>query len=350
MKEGFTLSENVSRRTFLKRSAAASVVTTVMLSGMDQVKAATVESTEKGTIIDLTKCDGCKNEGTPLCVSACMVKNKSRFPQPNKEDIQPYWPQKTFEDWSDKQDLTSRLTPYNWTFIDQVQVEHDGKVEEVFVPRRCMHCDSPTCMNLCPFGAISKNKDGAVSIDEGFCMGGAKCRDACPWDIPQRQAGVGLYLKLAPELAGGGVMYKCDFCADLLAKGKEPACKTACPKGAISFGSKDEMRALAYQRADEVNGYIYGDKENGGTATFYVSKVPFEKIDEAIKKDKLTKEDKKPGRPTMGVAIENELDSYSGMLKSAMIAPLAGAVVAGVAAYRTLKGDKKTDESEIEEN
>jgi hypothetical protein len=103
------LSENVSRRTFLKRSAAADVVTTVMLSGLNQVKAVGVESAEKGTIIDLTKYDGCKNQETPLCVSACKIKNESRFPQPNKEDIQPYWPQKTFEDWSDKQDLTNRL-------------------------------------------------------------------------------------------------------------------------------------------------------------------------------------------------------------------------------------------------
>lgn len=338
------MGKEISRRTFLKRTAAAGAVTTVMLSGLDKVKAAATPTTEKGTVIDLTKCDGCKLEGTPLCVTACREKNEARFPQPEKEDIQPYWPQKTYEDWSDKQDVTNRLTPYNWTFVDHVQVEHNGKMEDVYVPRRCMHCDDPTCMNLCPFGAISKDKNGAVQIDDGYCMGGAKCRDACPWDIPQRQAGVGLYLKLAPQLAGGGVMYKCDFCADLLAKGEEPACKTACPQEAISFGSKDEMRELAYKRAKEIGGYVYGDKENGGTSTFYVSKVPFEKIDEAIKKDKAEKGDKQPGRPTMEVEVENKLYSMSGMMQSALIAPVAGAVVAGVAAYRTLKGEKKKNE------
>lgn len=333
---------DMSRRTFLKRSVVAGTAGASILSGVDKIKASGFGSVEKGTVIDLTKCDGCKNEPIPLCVSACKVKNESRFPQPKKEDIQPYWPQKKFEDWSEKQELVDRLTPYNWTFIDHVQVEHNGSTEEVFVPRRCMHCDNPTCMNLCPFGAISKNSDGAVSIDEGFCMGGAKCRDVCPWDIPQRQAGVGLYLNLVPELAGGGVMYKCDFCADLLGEGKEPACKTACSKNAISFGNKDEMREWAYERAAEIGGYVYGDKENGGTSTFYVSKVPFEKIDAAIKQDKLKKGDKSQGRPTMEVEIENELDSYSGMMKSAMIAPVAGAVVAGVVAYRTMKGEKKS--------
>lgn len=338
------VSQQISRRSFIKRSAAAGAVSAVMLSGIEKVQAAGQSGEEKGTIIDLTKCDGCKNEGSSLCVSACKLKNEARFPQPKKEDLKPYWPQKKFEDWSDKQEMTSRLTPYNWTFIDHVQVEHNGSVEEVFVPRRCMHCDHPTCMNLCPFGAISKNKDGAVKIDDGYCMGGAKCRDACPWDIPQRQAGVGLYLKIAPEVAGGGVMYKCDFCADLLAEGKEPACKTACPKDAIIFGTKNEMRHQAYARAKEVNGYVYGDKENGGTATFYVSKVPFKKIDSAIKADKVSKKDDKPGRPTMEVEIENKLDSFSGMMKSAMLAPLAGAVAAGAVAYRTMKGELKDNE------
>lgn len=337
------MSSQITRRTFLKRTVAASTISAVMLSGFDKV-GAEGKGNEKGTVIDLTKCDGCKDEPVPLCVSACRTKNESRFPQPKKEDIIPYWPQKTFEDWSNEQDRIDRLTPYNWTFIDHVEVEHNGKREEVFIPRRCMHCDHPTCLNLCPFGAISKSKEGAVSIDDGLCMGGAKCRDACPWDIPQRQAGVGLYLKIAPELAGGGVMYKCDFCVDLLKKGKEPACKTACPKDAIYFGDKDEMRKLAYKMAKEMNGYVYGDKENGGTSTFYVSKVPFEKIDAAIKKDKAAKNDKKPGRPHMEVGVENKLDSFSGMMKSAMIAPIAGAIAAGAVAYRTMKGEKKNHE------
>lgn len=339
------VSENLTRRSFLKRSTAAGVLTTMALSGVNKAAAEAKDlGVQKGTVIDLTVCDGCKNEEMPLCVSACRLKNEPRFPNPKQEDIQPYWPRKKFEDWSDKKDMINRLTPYNWTFIDRVEVEQDGIMEEVFVPRRCMHCDNPTCMNLCPFGAISKDSNGAVSIDDSFCMGGAKCRDACPWDIPQRQAGVGLYLKVAPELAGGGVMYKCDFCADLQKQGKEPACVTACPKNAISFGTKEEMKKYAYERAKEIGGYVYGDKENGGTATFYVSKVPFEKINEAIKQDKQKNIDQKPGRPTMEVGIENKLDSFTGMMQSAMLAPIAGAVTAGVVAYRTMKGGKRDEE------
>lgn len=334
---------NLSRRDFLKRSTGAVAVGTIALSGADKVLAQTSTTEQKGTIIDLTKCDGCQHKDTPLCVLACRDKNYDKFPKVEEEYLKPYWPQKHNEDWSDKQDMTNRLTPYNWTFVDQVTIEHEGKTEEVFVPRRCMHCDNPTCKGLCPFGAITKDDNGAVEINDGLCMGGAKCRDVCPWDIPQRQAGVGLYTKIAPEYLGGGVMYKCDFCADYLAEGKEPACVTACPKDAISFGTKDEMLALAYERAKEVNGYVYGDKENGGTSTFYVSKVPFEKIDQAIKASKKENNDMKPGRPTMEVAVENKLDSLNGMALSAALAPVAGLATAGYVAYRKMKGGKDNE-------
>lgn len=334
---------NLSRREFLKRSTGAVAVGTVALSGADKVFANSTSTKEKGTVIDLTKCDGCQHKDTPLCVLACRDKNADKFPKVDPQYLKPYWPQKHNEDWSDKQEETNRLTPYNWTFVDQVKVEHNGKTEEVFVPRRCMHCDHPTCKGLCPFGAITKNENGAVEINDGLCMGGAKCRDVCPWDIPQRQAGVGLYTKIAPEYLGGGVMYKCDFCPDLLAKGEQPACVTACPQNAISFGTKQDMRTLAYGRAKEVNGYVYGDKENGGTATLYVSKVPFEKIDKAIKASKKENNDNKPGRPTMETKVENKLDSLNGMALSAAIAPIAGLATAGYIAYRKMKGGKKDD-------
>jgi formate dehydrogenase iron-sulfur subunit len=340
------MSNQVTRRDFIKKSSGAVVIGTAVLSGADKAFAKSKQSSEKGTVIDLTVCDGCSAKDTPACVLACRTKNQDKFPKVDRDELMPYWPQKTYEDWSDKQDMTNRLTPYNWTFVDKVNVEHNGTTEEVFVPRRCMHCDNPTCAGVCPFSAIKKDENGAVVINDNQCMGGAKCRDVCPWDIPQRQAGVGIYMKLAPEYLGGGVMYKCDLCADLLSEGKEPACVTACPKNAISFGTKQEMREFAYNRAKEVSGFVYGDKENGGTSTFYVSRVPFEKINQAIKKSKQEVNDMKPGRPGMEVEIENKLDTLSGMALSAAIAPIAGIAAAGFAAYNKLKGAEQLHEEE----
>ena len=83
-----------------------------------------------------------------------------------------------------------------------------------------MHCDNPACATLCPFAANHKFENGAVVIDQDACFGGAKCKTVCPWEIPQRQSGVGVYLKVLPTLMGNGVMYKCDLCSDLLKEGQ----------------------------------------------------------------------------------------------------------------------------------
>lgn len=345
-----------SRRTFLKRSAQATITAGVLAASTNTVLAATTKEDATGyigSIIDLTKCDGCVNYDTPLCVSACKTKNEHRFPQP-EGPLKNYWPQKRHEDYSKEQDRTDRLTPYNWTFIEQVEVSHNGITEMVSIPRRCMHCIDAPCQKLCPFGVISKSDQGAVKIDEFFCMGGGKCRDVCPWDIPQRQAGVGVYMHLAPDLAGGGVMYKCDMCSDLLTKGESPACETSCPTGAIEFGPVEEMKKLAYEKAAAIDGYVYGDEENGGTLTFYVSKVPYDKINDAIIKSKkeaqAVSQDKRPsGRPNMEPKVGNMLDSTKGLMLATLIAPIAGVATAGIAAYKTLKGKNNEGGDEHEE-
>ncbi|MBS3908445.1 MAG: 4Fe-4S dicluster domain-containing protein [Actinobacteria bacterium] len=330
--------EDISRRDFIKRTFAAGATGALVLStGKNGIaEAGTPDGKSFGTFIDLTKCDGCAGKVTPLCVSACRIKNNGRFPDP-KEPIPDNWPTGKKEDWSKKREMTDKLTPYNWTYVQTVKVE--GK--ELNVPRRCMHCDNPPCANLCPFGVQDKTAEGAVVIDHDGCFGGAKCRDVCPWDIPQRQAGVGLYMKIAPGLIGGGVMYKCDLCIDLIRKGKNPACVDACPNAAAVFGEKEEVRELAQARAGEIGGHIYGDKENGGTSTFYVSPVSFDKVHAAImaEKEKAPKPER-VGIPGMKPGEENYLDTGNGMILSYAVAPVAGALAAGVAAYRVMKGEK----------
>jgi Fe-S-cluster-containing dehydrogenase component len=321
----------MNRREFIKRSVTASVIAGTAAAGMP-TPALAKESRKVATMIDLTKCDGCPGEKTPKCVLACRTKNQARYPEP-VENILPYWPQKKYEDWSEKRELTGRLTPYNWIFVQKAQVAAAGKNTEVYLPRRCMHCDNPPCAKLCPFGVNEKTAEGAVVINPDFCMGGAKCRDVCPWEVPQRQAGVGLYLQLAPKFAGGGVMYKCDLCIDLVREGKAPACVGDCPQKAISFGARDEIIKLAQNRAKEVNGYIYGDKENGGTSTLYVSKISFQQIEEALEKQEK--------RFLLRPGVPNPLESAENLVKAVLLAPVAGIFAGGIAAYRTMKGEKK---------
>ena len=326
----------LTRRSFLKTGAIVAGVGAAGVLGLSSV--ASAKSSAYGTLIDLTKCDGCKNEPAPKCVEACRKVNEKKFPNP-QEPIKDLWPQKTHDDWSKKRDVINTLTPYNWTTVQKVEVEG----EDVFIPRRCMHCENPPCANLCPFGALNKYNDGSVVINHELCLGGAKCKAVCPWHIPQRQSGVGIYLKLQPIPAGGGLMYKCDLCHDRIKKGQIPGCVEACEKrlGAkkpLFFGKKNEILKMAHERAREINGYIYGEKENGGTGTLYVSKVPFEKIDTKLREIKLTL--------SMG-KVENPLRDVNGWAKGFFIGPIIGALGAiGLALYH--KGKKEGTNAETQ--
>jgi len=130
-------------------------------------------------------------------------------------------------------------------------------------------------------------------------------------------------------------MYKCDMCYDLIQQGGEPACVSACPRGAISFGPKEEMRSYAREWAESNNGYLYGDTENGGTLTYYMSTLPFEMINKAIMSQDY---DQKPGKIHMAVDIQNPLDEPAGIAQGMVIAPIAGLLAAGLSAYKIMKG------------
>lgn len=324
----------LNRRSFLKGMVLSGIATAGILGKASSVSALVGSSTEYATLINVDKCDACALYDTPQCVLACRNKNKVNFPEP-EQPMADYWPQKKHEDWSDKKNLVDRLTPYNWTYVQHVEVEFKGKKVKVNVPRRCMHCDNPPCSALCPFGVNNKMPEGPVVIDGDGCFGGAKCRDVCPWQIPQRQAGVGIYKEIAPDYVGGGVMYKCDMCHDLIVQGQEPACVSACPSQAIAFGEKQSLKSEAGKWARDNNGYIYGDLQNGGTSTFYISSVPFELINEAIENQDL---DGKPGKIHMKTEIENTMNEPTGMVKGMLIAPLAGLMASGLTAYKIMKG------------
>jgi len=325
----------LTRRSFLKKGA---VITAIGASGVVGIsKGVFAKSRNYATLIDLTKCDGCKSEAMPKCVDACRAVNRAKFPEPT-HPIKNLWPQKTHDDWSKKRDVIDTLTPYNWTTVQKVEVEG----EEIFIPRRCMHCDNPPCANLCPFGALNKYAEGPVVINHSLCLGGAKCKSVCPWHIPQRQSGVGRYMKLQPMPAGGGVMYKCDLCHDRLKKDQIPACVEACEKRLgnkkpLFFGERNEIVRIAHERAKEINGFIYGEKENGGTGTIYVSKVSFEKIDSRLVEAK--------SKLLLGKA-ENPLRDANRWAKGFLIGPIVGALGAiGLALYDKRQSSKNSPES-----
>lgn len=292
------------------------------------------EAEDLCTLIDISRCVGCE-----ACVDACREANAHKFPEPEKPFPEMFPARVKVSDWSERRDVRDRLTPYNWLFIQHTEIEYRGEVHYLTIPRRCMHCVNPPCANLCPWGAARKRRDGVVQINPEVCLGGSKCKSVCPWDIPQRQTGVGLYLRLLPRFVGNGVMYKCDRCADRVAKGLLPACIEACPYDVQTIGPRSRIVAKARQLAAEQGRFVYGDLENGGTNTIYLSPVPFELISRASPP--------KDGRPSFK-RYPNMLASEKKLAYAMAAAPVAGIAAGLLAAGRSIAKDikKKKDESE----
>jgi hypothetical protein len=126
-----------------------------------------------------------------------------------------------------------------------------------------------------------------------------------------------------PSLAGNGVMYKCDRCYDRVADGELPACIEACPEDVQTIGPRDEIIKKAHALAKEINGYIYGEAENGGTNTIYVSPVPFEELNQKIAKGK--------GKPHLE-PVEDTMAQANNLAAAMLVAPVAG-IAAAVGKY-----------------
>ena len=103
------------------------------------------------------------------------------------------------------------------------------------VPVVCMHCDSPTCAEVCPADAIKRTEDGVVqTARKPRCIACNNCVLACPFGVPKMNTTMHL-------------MMKCDMCYDRTSVGKKPMCASVCPSQALFFGTRDEIERLRPQ-------------------------------------------------------------------------------------------------------
>jgi Fe-S-cluster-containing dehydrogenase component len=113
------------------------------------------------------------------------------------------------------------------------------------VPVVCMHCEQPTCAEVCPADAIKRTGDGVVqSARKARCIACGNCVLACPFGVPE------LY-------PGRELMMKCDMCYDRTSVGKKPMCATVCPSQALYFGTRAEILTLR-PRSMPTNEFRFG--------------------------------------------------------------------------------------------
>mgnify|MGYP001793101419 CR=1 FL=1 len=118
-----------------------------------------------------------------------------------------------------------------------------------FLPQPRYHCDNPPCTKVCTLDATFKRDDVIVLIDNDRCIGCRFCMAACPYGArsfnwgPPNDPPAAAARGYSPEWGTPrkiGTVEKCDFCPDMAAQGKLPACTQICPMGAIYYGDQNE--------------------------------------------------------------------------------------------------------------
>ena len=112
--------------------------------------------------------------------------------------------------------------------LDYVDRAHSTQTAPVV----CMHCDSPTCAEVCPADAIKRTEDGIVQTAQQAAV--HRLQQLCP-RVPVRRA------EDADQM---NLMMKCDMCYDRTSVGLKPWCASVCPSQALAFGTREEMARL----------------------------------------------------------------------------------------------------------
>lgn len=233
--------------------------------------------------IDLDKCTGCS-----ACVTACQAENNIPWVEENQVAMgrDMHW---------------LRLERY----YESVDAFHAGTVDVRFLPMLCQHCNNAPCEPVCPVFAAYHTPDGLNAQAYNRCVGTRYCANNCPYkvrvfnwysytdDIPEP-----MNWQFNPDVTvrDNGVMEKCSFCVQRIrdagnraaVEGREvrdgevnPACKSVCPTGAITFGNiKDGESQVAAAAADERAYRVLDEFINTQPAVHYLKKVTFHEVEE----------------------------------------------------------------------
>jgi molybdopterin-containing oxidoreductase family iron-sulfur binding subunit len=237
-----------NRRSFLKRAGAAMGLGCgfpLLNAACGASRAATGHgapaSRQMALVVDIRKC--LRSEVRRACIEACHREhNVPDIPDP-EDEVKWLWTEQ-----------------YKAAFPDQVHAHLGAEVADAPVLVLCNHCADPSCVRVCPTQATWKReRDGIVMMDMHRCIGCRYCMAACPygsrsfnWRDPRDFIKKGKDGKLPSEFPtrAKGVVEKCNFCAERLRDGREPACVEAANRarggrGALTFGDLGDPNSRA---------------------------------------------------------------------------------------------------------
>jgi len=205
-----------------------------------------------GMVIDLQKCVGCDS-----CTVACKAENR---------------------------------TPPGVSYNVVMEEEHGEfpNVTRTNVPRPCMQCENPPCVQVCPVSATYKMDNGVVNIDYDRCIGCRYCMIACPYgaryfdfgenyddeveeagEITSPEYGVDRGTREDGESPIGNVR-KCSFCTHRLERGEEPACVETCVGDARNMGDLDDPDSEVSEMADSSRAFQLKESEGTDPNVYYL--------------------------------------------------------------------------------
>ena len=227
---------NNSRRHFLKVAGISACALSAGLAGVAQAQAGSYEPNAQGLkakrwamVIDTRKFTSAEDY-KPL-IEACH-KAHNVPDVPGNHNIK--WM------WLDKDDRV---------FTDDMNAQLPEKFKKGMFPLLCNHCTNPPCVRVCPTQATYKMADGIVAMDYHRCIGCRFCMAGCPYGarsfnfVDPRKHLADPVPNPAYPTRMIGVVEKCTFCAERLAKGQLPACVEA-SNGAVLFGDLEDPNSV----------------------------------------------------------------------------------------------------------
>lgn len=202
-----------------------------------------------GMVINLDKCVGCES-----CTTSCKAENR---------------------------------TPPGVSYNVVMEQEHGEfpNVSRTHMPRPCLQCSNPPCVQVCPITATYKQDNGITVIDYDRCFGCRYCVVACPYNARYFDFGETYEEEFAedpedvevPEFGKPrtyekttGTAMKCNYCEHRLERGEEPSCVETCIGDARYMGDLDDPESDVAKMASDQRAFQLKEKQGTDPNMYYI--------------------------------------------------------------------------------